>query len=62
VAHVLVVDDDEAFLAVIKEMLERGGHSVVEATNSTDGVSLYRQGAFGLVIVDFFLPSEGGWK
>ncbi len=59
-ARILVIDDDEASRAILRDMLEEAHHEVVEATNGEDGLRLYHQDPSDLLIVDLFMPPEGG--
>ena len=59
-ARILVVDDDEGMLAVLRDIMSHAGHEVVEAKNSDDAKRMYFDEAVDLMITDFFMPTEGG--
>jgi CheY-like chemotaxis protein/predicted regulator of Ras-like GTPase activity (Roadblock/LC7/MglB family) len=56
---ILVVDENEAFATMLREMLERDGGYQVEVTGSgSRALDLLRQGEFDLTIVDMELDAE----
>jgi len=60
VARILVVDDDNAVRLLLRAMLERRGHSVVEAANGAEGLRCYRAAPTDLVITDIQMPVMDG--
>jgi two-component system, chemotaxis family, chemotaxis protein CheY len=60
VARILVVDDDNAIRLLLRSMLERRGHSVVEAENGAEGLQYYRAAPADLVITDIQMPVMDG--
>jgi PAS domain S-box-containing protein len=59
--HILVVDDEEAVLDVIRRFLEIAGHQVRCAANVAQGLDLMDKGpAVELVILDLLIPREEG--
>jgi len=60
VARILVVDDDNAVRLLLRSMLERRGHSVVEAENGAEGLQYYRTAPADLVITDIQMPVMDG--
>jgi CheY-like chemotaxis protein len=60
VAHILVVDDDQAVRWLLRAMLERWGHSVVEAANGAEGLQCYQAEPTDLVITDIQMPVMDG--
>ena len=59
-ARVLVVDDDEMSRTILRNLLEKVGHQVVEAKDSDEGLKCFRQRHIDLVITDLFMPEIGG--
>ena len=59
-ARILVIDDDGISRAILRDILERAGHEVVEAADSEEGVRLFRESPADLVITDLFMPQRGG--
>lgn len=63
-AHILVVDPNEAFATMLKDLLEReGGYQVTVASRGSDALALVAQDAFDLSIVDMDLdPADMGYR
>jgi len=59
-ARILIIDDDVKFLKMLRQMLERAGHEVVEAPNGEVGVKLFREERTELIITDIFMPEKEG--
>ena len=59
--QVLVVDDEEEMLLVIRETLEGCGYKVDTVTNCRDALSQIRNTAYELVILDLLLPDMNGF-
>ena len=57
--HVVVVDDESAFRAMLRKTLETAGYRVSEARNTLDVFSL---GAYDLMLLDIQLPGIDGHK
>jgi CheY-like chemotaxis protein len=60
VARILVVDDDEIVRLLLRTVLERRGHSVIEAENGDEGLRCYRSAPADLVITDIQMPGMDG--
>jgi DNA-binding response OmpR family regulator len=58
---VLVVDDEEPILQVIREALEGYGYQVDTVTNCRDALTQVRRTAYELVILDLLLPDMNGF-
>lgn len=58
--RILVIDDDELLRATVKRMLESGGHEVCLARDGDDGIRLFRQQDFDLVLCDLLMPKKDG--
>ena len=59
-AKLLVIDDEEAFRQLLREVLEQDGHQVWEADNGAAGLDIIRRQALDLAIVDVVMPKKGG--
>jgi len=59
--QVLVVDDEEQMLQVIRDTLEGCGYQVDTVTNCRDALSQVRSSAYELVILDLLLPDMNGF-
>jgi CheY-like chemotaxis protein len=58
--RILVMDDDAIILGVLAEMLKTAGYEVAAASNGKEGLKLYRETPFDLVITDLFMPDKDG--
>ena len=58
--RILLIDDDAAILQLLAEMLTTAGYEVSVASNGNEGVTLYRQAPFDLVITDLLMPEKDG--
>jgi len=58
--RVLIVDDDEGFLIVIKQVLELAGHQVLVASTFEEGRRLLRTAAPDVLIADVRLGPFNG--
>lgn len=59
-ARILIIDDEEPVRVMLRQMLEREGHEVVEAACGDEGLALYRAQPTELVITDILMPRTGG--
>jgi two-component system cell cycle response regulator DivK len=58
--RVLVVEDNERNLKLVRDVLEYAGYQVVEATTGEQGVELARTASPDLVLMDLQLPGIDG--
>jgi DNA-binding NtrC family response regulator len=58
---ILLIDDSDQERAVIRKMLEAGGHEVREASGGDEGVALFTQAPPALVICDLMMPQKDGF-
>lgn len=61
-ARILIIDDNDEFRAVFREMLEKAGYGVIEASNGNEGIKLYRQSPTDIVITDIVMPGKEGME
>jgi len=59
-ARVLVIDDDEQILAMLRIMLENEGYEVEVASNGQKGAMLYRANPADVIITDIIMPEKEG--
>ncbi len=57
---ILVIDDDDQFRTMLREMLERAEYEVADAPNGKEGIRLYRENPADLVITDIIMPEKEG--
>ena len=60
-ARILVVDDDDDSRGLLRTLLERAGHGVVEAPDGRAGLRELFVGSPDLVILDVSMPGLDGW-
>lgn len=60
--RILVIDDDELTLDVLKRMLEVEGYEVVTASNGQEGMDAFHQTSINLVITDLVMPVKDGLR
>jgi len=59
-AKVLVIDDDPSFRRMIRMILTRMHHDVVEAQDGNEGVAKFKSEGPDLVISDIVMPDKEG--
>lgn len=59
-ARILIIDDEEMFRQMLRQMLEIAGYEVAEATDGEQGLALFRDKPADLVITDIFMPEKEG--
>ena len=60
VKHILIVDDNQAFLDSNKDIMEYAGYDVITATNGREAMDFFSEYPFELVIMDFNMPGING--
>src|SRR5206468_8525833 len=59
--HILVVDDEEAVLDVIRRFLEIAGHTVYAVTSAAQALAgVNANGPLDLILLDLMIPREDG--
>ena len=58
---VLIVEDEEAIIAILKFNLEREGYETMEALDGEAGLNLARSGDPDLILLDVMLPKMNGF-
>lgn len=58
--NILVIDDEESIAQSVKMALTRAGHNVSAATGGPEGIDMYDEGSFDLVITDMCMPGMDG--
>jgi two-component system response regulator (stage 0 sporulation protein F) len=59
-ATILVIDDEQSIRGLLKEVLEKLGHRVIEAGNGRKGLEMYQKHPVDLVIMDLLMPDTDG--
>lgn len=58
--RILIIDDEELALSLLKKILEGEGYQVVEALDGQHGIDLFRENPVDLVITDIVMPVKDG--
>jgi CheY-like chemotaxis protein len=58
--HILVVDDDENILALVKTILAQKSYTVSTASDGEEALSLVKQQRFDAIITDAMMPLMDG--
>lgn len=58
--HVLLLDDDEKVLRLLKIFMKQLGHRVTTAANGREGIRQVLRHRFDLIIVDAQMPEVDG--
>lgn len=59
-ATILVIDDDEVMILLIKKLLEARGYAVITAQEGAAGVRLARERRPDVITLDFNMPDQNG--
>jgi DNA-binding response OmpR family regulator len=59
-ARILLIEDDEHVRTMLRLMLVRFGHAVIEAGNGRQGLTQFQPANFDLVITDLVMPEKEG--
>ncbi|KZE54087.1 PhoP family transcriptional regulator [Brevibacillus parabrevis] len=57
---ILLIEDDTQIVEMLRNYLVKEGYDVSEAINGLDGIALFRQKTFDIVIVDVMMPKLDG--
>jgi two-component system response regulator RegX3 len=57
---ILVVEDEESFVDALTVGLEREGFVVTTAVDGQQGLALFKEGEFDVVLLDLMLPKKSG--
>ena len=61
-ARILVIDDEEALVNVLRQSLGEEGMEVVGAHDAEEGMRMFYQAQPDLVVLDIILPGCDGWE
>ena len=59
---ILIVDDEEQIRNILRMYLVREGYEISEAEDGENGLKLFYEKPFDLVILDVMLPKKDGWS
>lgn len=58
---ILVIEDEPAIQAVLKELLADAGYEVTTASDGLTGINTFQKGAYDLVLLDIMMPKLDGY-
>ena len=61
-AKILVIEDEEVILDMMKIVLESRGHNVFVSQDSNVGVKMYEDNLYDIVLCDLAMPKLNGWQ
>jgi DNA-binding response OmpR family regulator len=59
--RVLVVDDEERIVSIVRAYLEKEGYRVLTARDGQEALTVFQRERPNLVILDLMLPTVSGW-
>ena len=59
-ATILVIDDEQSIRGLLREVLEKAGHRVIEASDGREGLVQYQKQPVDLVLMDLLMPDTDG--
>ena len=57
---ILLIDDEEPFRSVLRQVLLNAGYDVVEASNGAEGIKHFHEKPADLIITDIIMPEKEG--
>lgn len=61
-ATILVIDDEPDIRTLVRLMLTRHGHSIIEAGTGEEGLEKLQDSSVDVVLLDIRLPGIDGWE
>jgi CheY-like chemotaxis protein len=61
-ANILLVDDEPEIRFLARKMLEKAGHTVVEAEDGEECLELLKSSRPDLILMDVRMPGDNGWE
>lgn len=58
--NILIIEDEEKVVQVLKAYLEKNGYNVYFALNGLTGIEIFKETNFDLIILDLMLPDVDG--
>jgi len=58
--RILIVEDDKAVRELLREILRRAGHEVVDVENGKEALAAYKDSPVDLVITNILMPEKEG--
>ncbi len=61
-ARILVIDDEETVRSVLTRILSQINYRVTTAENGEEGIRLFKESDFDMVLTDLGMPGMSGWE
>ncbi|MFQ5688117.1 MAG: ATP-binding protein, partial [Candidatus Scalindua sp.] len=61
-ANILVIEDEEVILDMMRVVLESRGHNVFVTQDSSVGMKMYENNVYDIVLCDLAMPKSNGWQ
>jgi PAS domain S-box-containing protein len=61
-ARILVIDDEESVRSVLSRILSQVNHQVTVAKDGGEGIQIFREKEFDIVLTDLGMPGMSGWE
>lgn len=61
-SKILIIDDEEYILDMLEELLEDQGHNITTSSSTKNGLELFKNSNFDIVITDLGMPDMSGWE
>jgi len=59
-SRILVIDDEPQIRALLRQMFEREGYAVLDASNGSEGIKQYSNESIDLIVTDLIMPEKEG--
>ena len=60
--RVLILEDDEDIVELLKSILDQEGYETISAENGMEGLQMAEAGEPDLIICDIMMPQMDGWE
>ena len=60
-ARILVIDDEESVRSILSRILSQVNHQVTVAKDGGEGIQLFQEKEFDIVLTDLGMPGMSGW-
>ncbi len=61
-ADILIIEDEDVILDMMKILLESRGHNVFVSQDSSVGIEMYENNLYDIVLCDLAMPKLNGWQ
>jgi DNA-binding response OmpR family regulator len=62
IKHVLIVEDEPGYYAVLEKSLKEAGYEASVATNGAAALELLQKQTFDLILLDLIMPQKNGFE